>query len=91
MIKKSIKKRSAKKTRIDDGLRVDFGLLFGRFWGPKSTKNRSQNEVAKRCETRSDQNGQGSAIKVLRHRAGERVEGPGKGVGGRVNPSQKGL
>ena len=86
-----MKNRSGKQTCKDDGLRVDFGLIFGRFWGPKSTKNRSKNEVAKRCETSRDQNGQGSAIKVLRGSAAWGVEGPGKGVGGRVNPSQKGL
>ena len=89
--KKLIKKRSGKQTCKDDGLRVDFWLIFGRFWSPKSIKNRSKNEVEKRCETSSDKNGQGSANGRLGRPAALGVEGHGNGVGGRVNPSHKGL
>ena len=64
---------------------LSFRLTFYR--GPKSAKNLLRIEVGKRREKSSGQNGQGSGNGRLQHRSGEGVEGPGKGIGGRVNPS----
>ena len=51
-------------------------------------KNRSKNEAVKQCERRIVQNSERSGIGRPKFAATGRVEGPGRGVGGRVNPSQ---
>ena len=61
-----------------------FGCFFVDFWDPKPIKNQLKSKVGKRCEKRSDQKRQGSRNERLQHRAGEGVDGHGKGVGGIV-------
>ena len=84
---KSIKKRSRNQTCMNDRIFIDFGLIFGSFLGPKSVKNRSENDVEKQCDSRSDCKSQRSPKERPAHSPAPRFWGHGEGVGGGVNPT----
>ena len=83
----SIKKRSRNQTCMNNRIFIDLGLIFASFLGPKSVKNRSENDVEKQCDSRSDWKSQSSAKESPGHSPAPRFWGHGEGVGEGVNPS----
>ena len=73
---KSIKKRSRNQTCMNDRIFIDLGLIFASFLGPKSVKNRSENDVEKQCDSRSDWKSQRSP----KHSPARRFWGHGEGL-----------
>ena len=76
---KSMKKRSRNQTYMNDGIFNEFGLIFDSFLDPKSVKNRSENDVEKQCDSRSDWKSQRSPKVKPRRSAAPRFWGHGEG------------
>ena len=76
--------------RIVDWILIDFRSILGGVGGPKWSKNRYQNDIAKLYERRSEASSQKSTKQRPQRPAAIGAEGHGRGVGEEVDPLRKG-
>ena len=82
-------KTESKMDGILASIFLGFWSILGGKLGGKTEPRSTQKGIEKRCKKEEQRDCQKSRNKNLQPRAGERVLGPGEGVGGGVNPSPR--